>query len=329
MDAAVDRLEVKVVEARDLRNVESGSPSPYAEVMVGYNSYATKNLVETNNPIWVAPAMSFASLLANGIDAIIIYVKHKDIFTGKDTILGYASIPMNTYYGAPKVEIDAWYDLLNAGQSREQNEPLGKIRTRITYFNELDEDLVEVGAQQGKIKPPNMLEVVVLDGKEFQGGKNVEPFVIIQVGDLRKETRSAKKSKTPTWNDKIMIPVMNGDEVIDITVKNTTIIVAVFLGRIRIPLNEVAAAGEAGIRKVYTLLNENLVFEGAGNGFLQLQLRWYFDQAQDELNNRVLEKRKSMLMRLAAMMPFVGKRLAAPKEEKEEKKVRTGGDKNA
>jgi C2 domain len=159
MDAAVDRLEVKVVEAQDLRNVETGPPSPYAEVMVGFNSYATKNMVETKNPIWIAPAMSFSSLLANGIDAIIIYVKHKDIFTGKDTILGYASIPMSTYYGSPKIEVDAWYDLLNAGQSPEQNLKLGKIRTRITYFNELDDDVAEIAGQQAKVKPPNMLEV--------------------------------------------------------------------------------------------------------------------------------------------------------------------------
>ena len=30
--AAVDRLEVKVAEARGLRDVDGGKPSPYAEV---------------------------------------------------------------------------------------------------------------------------------------------------------------------------------------------------------------------------------------------------------------------------------------------------------
>ena len=34
MEAAVDRLEVKVIQAQGLRGVESGTPSAYAEVRV-------------------------------------------------------------------------------------------------------------------------------------------------------------------------------------------------------------------------------------------------------------------------------------------------------
>ena len=318
MDSAVDRLEVKVVEAQELRNVESGAPTPFAEVCVGYNSYTTKYVVETNNPIWRSPAMSFAPLLGDGVETVIIYVKHKDIFTGKDVILGFASIPMGTYYGAPKVEIDGWYDLLNAGQSPQVSQPLGKIRTRITYFNELDEDLLEQTTDQAKPKAPNLLEIVVIDGKEFSGGRAVEPFVVIQIGDLRKETKSSKKSKTPSWNDTIQIPVLDGNETIDITVKNTTVIRSLFLGRIRIPLNEVAAAGEVGLRKVYTLLNENLVFEGAGNGFLQMKIRWFFDKATDDENNRVKTVRLGMLSRLAGL--FKGTKKEGEEEKKEEEK---------
>jgi hypothetical protein len=36
--------------------------------------------------------------------------------------------------------------------------------------------------------------------------------------------------------------------------------------------------GDEGIRTGYTLLNENLIFEGVGNGSLQLKLRWCFDK---------------------------------------------------
>ena len=39
-----------------------------------------------------------------------------------------------------------------------------------------------------------------------------------------KQTQSAKKSKTPTWNDTIQIPITDGNEMIDITVKQTAII---------------------------------------------------------------------------------------------------------
>jgi Ca2+-dependent lipid-binding protein len=38
-------------------------------------------------------------------------------------------------------------------------------------------------------------------GKDMYDGKQVEAFVTIQIGDLRKETKSAKKSKNPNWNE--------------------------------------------------------------------------------------------------------------------------------
>lgn len=142
MDAAADRLEVKIVQANGLKSTESGPPSSYAEVVVGYNSYRTKQIPETNDPVWKSNAMSFTNLLADDIDTILIYVKHKDIFTGKDSVLGYVTINMATYYSSPKVEIEASYDLLRSSDDNT-NVPLGKIRTRIMYFNELDDDMLE------------------------------------------------------------------------------------------------------------------------------------------------------------------------------------------
>ena len=57
------------------------------------------------------------------------------------------------------------------------------------YFNELDDDMIDDSLPTTKSDAPNLLEVVVLDGKEMGDGKNIEAFVVIQVGDLRKETR--------------------------------------------------------------------------------------------------------------------------------------------
>ena len=39
---------------------------------------------------------------------------YQDIFAGKDAVLGYVTINLSTYYCSPKVEIDAWYDLMRA-----------------------------------------------------------------------------------------------------------------------------------------------------------------------------------------------------------------------
>lgn len=38
----------------------------------------------------------------------------QDIFTGKDAVLGYVTIDMSTVYCSPKVEIDAWTDLIRS-----------------------------------------------------------------------------------------------------------------------------------------------------------------------------------------------------------------------
>ena len=60
------------------------------------------------------------------------------------------------------------------------------------------------------------------------------------------------------------------------------------MGCVHLTLNEVAAAGEAGITKVFTLLNENFEFNEADRGDINLTLKWIFDQATDEVNKRVL-----------------------------------------
>lgn len=63
----------------------------------------------------------------------------------------------------------------------------------------------------------------------------------------------------------------------------------VFMGRVRLTMNEVAAAGDAGITKVFTLLNENFEFSETNRGDINVSLKWIFDQATDDLNKRVLK----------------------------------------
>lgn len=61
------------------------------------------------------------------------------------------------------------------------------------------------------------------------------------------------------------------------------------MGRVRLTMNEVAAAGDAGITKVFTLLNENFEFSETNRGDINISLKWIFDQATDDLNKRVLK----------------------------------------
>jgi hypothetical protein len=158
MDVAVDRLEVRIIQARGLKLVTEGAPTPYVEVDVGPDSFRTRHLVETTDPIWNSQTMTFMSLLAHEVDQIIFKVKHKDIFSGKDLILGVAAVSIGTYYSSPKVEVDGWFDLIDTSESAEGGGIVGKIRAKVMYFNELDEDLLESYSAE-KLQAPNLLEV--------------------------------------------------------------------------------------------------------------------------------------------------------------------------
>jgi hypothetical protein len=100
------------------------------------------------------------------------------------------------------------------------------------YFNKSDADMQGSTGVEAGAKPPNLLEVHVSDARGLGDGKPMEAFVIAQVGDLRKESRICKKSSTPTWDEIITIPVMDGKEMVDITVKQSTLVRNIFLGRL-------------------------------------------------------------------------------------------------
>lgn len=107
----IDRLEVKIIEAIDLILIDNLFPSPYVEVILGPDVKRTKPIAETNEPYWNHPTMIFTQVLgkflifliflivkssflnlsipiASGIDAIMLNIKHWDMYTGKDSNLG-------------------------------------------------------------------------------------------------------------------------------------------------------------------------------------------------------------------------------------------------
>ena len=71
MDVA-DRLEVKIIEAKDLISVESLYPSPYVEISVGPDLNRTKPIPETNAPVWNNPTMVFTQILGK-----LSHLKHQ------------------------------------------------------------------------------------------------------------------------------------------------------------------------------------------------------------------------------------------------------------
>jgi hypothetical protein len=53
-------------------------------------------------------------------------------------------------------------------------------------------------------------------------------------------------------------------------------------------MNEVAQAGESGITKVFTLLNEQFEFSEINKGEINLTIKWVFDQETDDENRRLM-----------------------------------------
>jgi len=176
-----DRLEVKVIEAAELKSRLGVKPNPYVEVVCGLDSQQTKHVTESNDPKWNLPAMVFNHLLAAEVDTVLVHIKHKDIFGSRDVPLGVAVIPLDTVYNSPKIEIDDWYTLTESSDMND--EASGRVHIIMTYWNDSDLDIGQVSGDQEATNAPNLLDVLVIRATDI-GGPNETPidsFVIVQV----------------------------------------------------------------------------------------------------------------------------------------------------
>ena len=177
-----DRLEVKVIEAADLKLINGVKPNPYIDVVCGLDSQHTKHVTESTDPKWNQPAMVFSQLLAVEADTLLVYVKHKDIFGSRDSTLGVALIPLDTVYNAPKIEIEDWYLLTESSDMNE--EASGKVHVIMTYWSDSDIEMAQFSrGEQDSTSAPNLLEVNVVQALELGGpnGSSIDSFVIAQV----------------------------------------------------------------------------------------------------------------------------------------------------
>ena len=133
----------------------------------------------------------------------------------------------------------------------------------------------------------------------------------VQVGDLRKETKIIKKAVDPFWEEKLTLPVSNGEQLIDVNIKHSGVLSRVTVGRVRISMVEVAAAGTVGINNTkYSLLNENLEFDGVERGSIFLGLKWIYDEATANMKK---EKSRSFFAEVRKYLAFL-----RPKKVKKE-----------
>lgn len=94
--------------------------------------------------------------------------------------------------------------------------------------------------------------------------------------------QSHRKSNVPVFNEQLDIPVTDGSEFLELTVKQFSMIRSVVIGRARIPLNEIAAAGEKGYIRTLTLLGESYNFSEKSLGEINIVATWVYDRVTEE-----------------------------------------------
>jgi len=128
------------------------------------------------------------------------------------------------------------------------------------------------------------MQVKVLRATKIGGGRtSVDASVQIQIGDVKVESKNVS-SVDPMWDEELSIPIEDSEQFIEVSIMHNSLLGRSCLGRVRLSIVEVAAAGEKGVINCpYNVLNENLEFDGVNRGILYLEMIWVFDEATAKL----------------------------------------------
>ena len=77
-----DRLELRVVSARDLPEVEGGDCNPFVLVKCGGEAEQTHVVNNSQNPEWTTQRMIFLDVAENDVDHVVLSVWHKNLGGG-------------------------------------------------------------------------------------------------------------------------------------------------------------------------------------------------------------------------------------------------------
>jgi hypothetical protein len=325
-----DRLEVRIQSVEGLGLVGGILPTTFVEVVVGSERRRTPVITENKNPRFDSDPLIFDDLVAQNVDAVMIYVKHLND-GGSETPLGVIVIPTDTPYNSPLMELESVFDLEHTTgmsvDSKGHSSVRGKVHIKMLYVNVNDPEVM-MDVQDVSTNAPNELVVKVIDANNVglaQGYKNgVDAIVEVQVGDLRQTTRVSKRSLTPEWNDILSLAVDNGNELIDIWLKHSSIVRNVFLGRVRTTVNEVAETGANGLLKSFPLYNEALQYnEMISYGTIQLHLTWKY--SEEVTLKKAAAKKKGLLMKaIKSFGGAIGAVTGIGKKNKNDKNEKSG-----
>mmetsp|Transcript_9637 Transcript_9637/g.30891 ORF Transcript_9637/g.30891 Transcript_9637/m.30891 type:complete len:1963 (-) Transcript_9637:92-5980(-) len=276
-----DRLEVKVVAAKDLLEVEGGECNPFAIVRCGTEFEQTMVLNGTTDPEWNSARMVFGDITENETDHCVVTIMHKDLSAQQDQCIGLVIVDLRTVVLSPGIETDEWFELQRApGMSGPAS---GTVRLEMTYFlNEGEDALPEDDYEEGEEEAgqPNVLAGTIARsrGLYLEGKELVDAYVSVRVAGGKSSTAVYKKNNSPHWDHRFRLPVADGEETILIKVKDRGVIRNRLIGQCSVPMVEVAAHGDAGLMKWCKLLGAGGVVDGVDRGDLEVQLTWVYDR---------------------------------------------------
>ncbi|KAJ8603740.1 hypothetical protein CTAYLR_000260 [Chrysophaeum taylorii] len=280
-----DRLEVKVVAARNLLEVEGGECNPFAVVRCGGEIEQTTVLNHTTDPEWNSARMVFSDITENETDHVVVTVMHKDLSAQQDQTIGAAIVDLRTAVLSPGIETDEWYELERApGMGVAAS---GQVRIEATYFLNEGEDALP-DEEEGEVEEeasrlPNMLvgTVARARGLYLEGKDLLDAYASVRVlgGTIVKaSTPVQRRNNSPHWDFGFKLPVSEGERQILVKVKDRGVLRNRVIGTCTIPMVEVAAHGDAGLMKWCKLLGEDGMVDGKDRGDLEIQLKWTYDK---------------------------------------------------
>ncbi|KAJ8599790.1 hypothetical protein CTAYLR_004010 [Chrysophaeum taylorii] len=264
-----DRIEVRVIGAEDLPEVEGGECNPFCVVVCGGEQEQTSVVNGTSSPEWPdSQRMVFSGIYDNDDAHLRVRVMHK-VLSGGEVDLGTAIVNLNTAMLGPGIEVDGWYE----------TERKGRVRVKVSYFlgdeEEYLDDLEEDDLEEAG-KAPNCLKGTVIRARGLV--KAMEACASVKCGSSKFETKAARKSRAPAFDADFKLPA-TGTEIVMIKVKSKGFYYETLLGQAEIPVVEVVS----GATKWCELRGPDNVLD-FDRGQLEIQMEFVYDKRQPPLN---------------------------------------------
>ncbi|CAM9728118.1 unnamed protein product [Heterosigma akashiwo] len=280
-DIPKDRLEIKVLEARDLRAPQGSGVNPFAIVECADDFENTDTKTGNPNPVWGDKIMVFDNITAQEVEFLLVTLKHKDLLAYQDKDLGVVPVALATALQSPGITLVDWYPLRKTTGMGDE-EAHGEVRLSVTYF--LDdaadlEDSEEYDSEEDLSKTvPNALKVTVEGGRSLRnpgGSGPCDAYVILQCGKTQKRCKPVRKNNHPKWGFEAVFFNKDPDQYLYITVRQKTAISSKMIGQARVSMVEMAGAK---FQNWVQLVDAKWRFNAEGLGEVQLTAEWVYDK---------------------------------------------------